>query len=70
MSRSSELQKELDKHPAARLAELKALKLSGQVNFPYADIPKLWKSCIVKKGIVKYWIYNRSGKIIKKGVEK
>jgi hypothetical protein len=67
--RSSEKQKQIDSIPEYRLFDLKINKKSGQVNFPYKDIKKLWKSCIVQKGIVKYWIYDRSGKLIKKGVE-
>ena len=68
--RSSEKQKEIDSMPEFKLLDLKLNKKSGQVNFCYKDCKKLWKSCIVRKGLVRYWIYNRDGKLIKKGVEK
>lgn len=68
--RSSEKQKEIDAMPEFKLLDLKLNKKSGQVNFTYKDCKKLLKSCIVKRGLVKYWIYDRDGKLIKKGVEK
>ena len=68
--RSSEKQKQIDSMPEFKLLDLKLCKKSGQVNFTYKDCKRLWKQYVVKKGVVKYWIYDRSGKLIKKGVEK
>ena len=66
--RSSEKQKQIDEIPELKLSDLKYTKGTGQVNFCYKDCKKLWKQCIVKRGVVRFWIYNRDGKLIKKGV--
>ena len=73
--RSSEKQKQIDKCPEFKLIDIKNSHGSGQVNFTYKDCAKLWKQCIVKRGVVRYWIYGRPDKngkqkLIKYGVEK
>ena len=59
---------ELD--PISYVRILKAWHKSGRAFILYNDCSKIWKEYKVKKGIVYYWIYNRSGKVIKRGIEK
>ena len=66
--RSSELWKEICKHPKAKLAVMQALKMTGQVN--ETKNGKLWRTHKVKNGVDHYKIWNLKDKVIKTGVSK
>lgn len=66
--RSSELQKSIDKIPELKLAQLKYMKLTGKV--AECRDGKLWRFHNVKNGIDHWKVYNKLGKVYKKGVSK
>jgi hypothetical protein len=66
--RTSELWKEIEKDPAAKLAVLKALGLTGRVNETRSG--KLWRTHDVKNGVDHYKVYNLNDKVITRGVSK
>ena len=56
--------------PKAYLQLLRDTKGSGHRILPYKDKDKLHKEYVIRNGVVRYWIYYRSGRIVNCGVEK
>ena len=63
--RSSELQKEINKHPLTRLAQLKDFKLTGRVQENKNG--KVWRTHRVIKGVDHYKVWHND-RVIKRGV--